>query len=190
MGIKNKNKMIIGRRVKVNEDNLFVKLPEDSRKEEYLRLKDRLKSLVVDDIYNKIETAKILSLINEKKLYIFDGYKSFYGFLADFKIAKSQAYKYIKIASGMAQGIIDYDFIINNGIENTIKKLGSKNSIKKSKHNLTKQLCFQFKNQDSYDFYKSDTKFVCFVLDELFINNKEYLENLHKKYKHKLQKGI
>ncbi|UPA18798.1 chromosome replication/partitioning protein [Borrelia puertoricensis] len=178
-----KNKMIIGRRVNMKESDLETKLSKDNHKDEYLRLKDKLKSLTVDDIYNKIETAKILSLINKKKLYIFDGYKNFYSFLSDFKIAKSQAYKYIKIASGVEHGIIDYDFVASNGIENTIKKLEDNSVIKKSKQNPIKPLRFQLKNQESYDFYKKNAKFTSFLMDELFKDKKDLLEEFMKKFK-------
>ncbi|AOW96273.1 chromosome replication/partitioning protein [Borrelia miyamotoi] len=175
--MSNKNKMIIGRRVNMRGNDLGAKLSEDNRKDEYLRLKDKLKSLTVDDIYNKIETAKILSLINEKKLYIFDGYKNFYSFLSDFKIAKSQAYKYIKIAAGVERGIIDYDFVASNGIENAIRKLEDNSIVKKSRQNSIKPLRFQLKIQESYNFYKQNPKFTGFLLDELFINRKDLLRD-------------
>ncbi|UPA11678.1 chromosome replication/partitioning protein (plasmid) [Borrelia parkeri] len=181
--MSDKNKMIIGRRVNIKESVLETKLSKDNRKDEYLRLKDKLKSLTVDDIYNKIETAKILSLINKRKLYIFDGYKNFYSFLSDFKIAKSQAYKYIKIASGVEHGIIDYDFVASNGIENTIKKLEDNSIIKKSRQNPIKPLRFQLKKQESYDFYKQNAKFTSFLMDELFEHQRDLLDKLLKKYK-------
>ncbi|OJH14478.1 permease, partial (plasmid) [Borreliella bissettiae] len=163
-----KNKMIITKRVDIKGNMSKMESLEEIHKEEYLRLKDKLKTLTTDDIYNKIETAKILNAINQKKLYILDGYKNFYSFLSDFKIAKSQAYKYIKIVSGVEKGIIDYNFIANNGIEKTIKQLESNNVIKKSRQNPIKPLRFQLKKQESYDFYKSNAKFTGFMLDKLF----------------------
>ncbi|AHH04182.1 Putative plasmid partition protein (plasmid) [Borrelia nietonii YOR] len=183
MQMKDKNKMIVGRRVNIKGSDLEIKLPEDNRKDEYLRLKDKLKSLTVDDIYNKIETAKILSLINERKLYIFDGYKNFYSFLSDFKIAKSQAYKYIKIAAGIEQGVIDYDFVASNGIENTIRKLEDNSIVKKSKQNPIKPLRFQLKIQESYYFYKKNAKFTGFLLDEPFTNRKDLLKEFLNQFK-------
>ncbi|AMR76166.1 chromosome replication/partitioning protein [Borrelia hermsii] len=181
--MRDKNKMIVGRRVNIKECDLETKLPGDNRKDEYLRLKDKLKSLMADDIYNKIETAKILSLISERKLYIFDGYKNFYSFLADFKIAKSQAYKYIKIAAGVEQGIIDYDFVASNGIENTIRKLEDNSIVKKSRQNSIKPLRFQLKLQESYNFYKQNAKFTGFLLDELFTNRKDLLKEFLNQFK-------
>ncbi|WP_420025553.1 chromosome replication/partitioning protein (plasmid) [Borreliella yangtzensis] len=178
-----KNKMIITKRVEINENISKMESLEEIHKEEYLRLKDKLKTLTADDIYNKIETAKILNAINQKKLYILDGYKNFYSFLADFKIAKSQAYKYIKIVSGVEQGIIDYDFIANNGIEKAIKQLEISNVIKKSNQNPIKPLRFQLKKQESYDFYKNNAKFTAFILEELLENQKDFLNKLLKRYK-------
>ncbi|MBB6043728.1 chromosome replication/partitioning protein (plasmid) [Borreliella yangtzensis] len=178
-----KNKMIITKRVDIKENISKMESLEEIHKEEYLRLKDKLKTLTTDDIYNKIETAKILNIINQKKLYILDGYKNFYSFLANFKIAKSQAYKYIKIVSGVEKGIIDYNFIANNGIEKAIKQLESNNVIKKSKQNPIKPLRFQLKKQESYDFYKNHAKFTAFILEELLENQKDFLNKLLKKYK-------
>lgn len=178
-----KNKMIITKRVDIKENISKIESLEEIHKEEYLRLKDKLKTLTADDIYNKIETAKILNAINQKKLYILDGYKNFYSFLADFKIAKSQAYKYIKIVSGVEQGIIDYNFIANNGIEKAIKQLEISNFIKKSNQNPIKPLRFQLKKQESYNFYKNNAKFTAFILEELLENQKDFLNKLLKKYK-------
>ncbi|WP_373584983.1 chromosome replication/partitioning protein [Borreliella afzelii] len=178
-----KNKMIITKRVEIKENISKMESLEEIHKEEYLRLKDKLKTLTTDDIYNKIETAKILNTINQKKLYILDGYKNFYSFLAGFKIAKSQAYKYIKIVSGVEKGIIDYNFIASNGIEKTIKQLESSNIIKKSNQNPIKPLRFQLKRQDSYDFYKSNAKFTGFLLDKLFSDEKEMIKKIMKEYK-------
>ncbi|WP_151073871.1 MULTISPECIES: chromosome replication/partitioning protein [Borreliella] len=178
-----KNKMIITKRVDIKENISKMESLEEIHKEEYLRLKDKLKTLTTDDIYNKIETAKILNTINQKKLYILDGYKNFYSFLANFKIAKSQAYKYIKIVSGVEQGIIDYNFIANNGIEKAIKQLEGSNIIKKSNQNPIKPLRFQLKKQESYDFYKSNAKFTGFLLDKLFSDEKEIIKRIMKEYK-------
>ncbi|WP_210381114.1 chromosome replication/partitioning protein [Borreliella valaisiana] len=178
-----KNKMIITKRVDIKENISKMESLKEIHKEEYLRLKNKLKTLITDDIYNKIETAKILNTINQKKLYILDGYKNFYSFLANFKIAKSQAYKYIKIVLGVEKGIIDYTFIANNGIEKAIKQLESINVIKKSNHNPIKPLRFQLKSQESYDFYKSNAKFTGYLLDKLFNNEKEMIKKIMKEYK-------
>ncbi len=75
-----KNKMIITKRIDIKENMSKMESLEEIHKEEYLRLKDKLKTLTTDDIYNKIETAKILNAINQKKLYILDGYKIFIAF--------------------------------------------------------------------------------------------------------------
>ncbi len=53
-----KNKMIITKRVDIKENISKMESLEEIHKEEYLRLKDKLKTLTTDDIYNKIETAK------------------------------------------------------------------------------------------------------------------------------------
>ncbi|MDO7279603.1 chromosome replication/partitioning protein, partial [Borreliella burgdorferi] len=56
-------------------------------------------------------------------------------------------------------------------------------TIKKSKQNPIKPLRFQLKNQESYDFYKSNSRFVSFMMDEIFKNQKDFLNKLLKRYK-------
>ncbi|WP_247073423.1 chromosome replication/partitioning protein [Borrelia turicatae] len=45
-----------------------------------------------------------------------------------------------------------------------------------------KPLRFQLKNQDSYDFYKQNSKFTSFLMDELFKDKKDLLEEFMKKF--------
>ncbi|UPA15836.1 chromosome replication/partitioning protein [Borrelia turicatae] len=47
----------------------------------YEKLKAKLKINLQEDIYNKIETMKILKEINDKKLFKLDGYKNFSTFI-------------------------------------------------------------------------------------------------------------
>ncbi len=64
---------------------------------------------------------KILKKINDKRLYLEGGYKSFKDFLSDFKLAKTQSYEYIKLAAAIEAGILEENFITNNGIRASIR---------------------------------------------------------------------
>ncbi|WP_210376944.1 chromosome replication/partitioning protein, partial [Borreliella valaisiana] len=91
---------------------------------------------------------------------------------------------YLRIAQAIENGVIEEPFLLENGIKETIIFLRNSNSekIKKSKQNLIKPLRFQLKKQESYDFYKKNAKFTSFMMDEIFENQKEFLNRLMKKY--------
>ncbi|WP_418885141.1 chromosome replication/partitioning protein [Borreliella carolinensis] len=173
---------------RISENNLNYILDqsnENQRKEEFELLITQLKNNIKSEIYNIIDTMKILKKINDKKLYLEGGYKSFKDFLTDFKLAKTQSYEYIKLAAAIEEGILEENFITNNGIRASIRYIKNKanNTIKKSKQNPIKPLRFQLKNRKSYDFYKSNSRFASFMMDEIFENQKDFLNHLLKRYK-------
>ncbi|ACN53008.1 chromosome replication/partitioning protein [Borreliella valaisiana] len=173
---------------RISENNLNYILDhrnENQRKEEFEQLITQLKNNIKSEIYNIIDTMKILKKISDKKLYLEGGYKSFKNFLSDFKLAKTQSYEYIKLANAIETGLLEENFITNNGIRASIRYIKSKTNgaIKKSKQNPIKPLRFQLKSQESYDFYKSNTRFTSFMMDEIFKNQKDFLNKLLKRYK-------
>lgn len=151
----------------------------------YNDLKNRLKTNIKKKIFYKVESIRILKEIKDNEYYKLDGYKSFDAFIKDYKLAKSQTYEYLKIASAIENGVIEELFLLENGIKETIIFLRNSNSdtVKKSKQNPIKPLRFQLKNQESYDFYKSNSRFVSFMMDEIFKNQKDFLNKLLKRYK-------
>ncbi|WP_434757107.1 chromosome replication/partitioning protein (plasmid) [Borrelia puertoricensis] len=157
----------------------------EERVKHYNLLKEQLKSNAQNEIYNKIETMKILKEIKDNEYYKLDGYKSFDSFLKDYKLAKTQAYEYLKIANAIAEGIIEEVYLLENGIKETIFLLRNKNAnkLRKSKQSPIKPLRFQLKNQDSYDFYKKNAKFTSYFLDRVFKDKKDLLEEFMKKFK-------
>ncbi|WP_417903340.1 chromosome replication/partitioning protein [Borreliella andersonii] len=176
----------INKRISENNLNYFLdQNNENQRKEEFDRLITQLKNNIKSEIYNIIDTMKILKKINDKKLYLEGEYKSFRDFLSDFKLAKTQSYEYIKLAAAVEAGILEENFITNNGIRASIRYIKNQANgiIKKSKTKLIKPLRFQLKNQESYDFYKSNFRFASFMMDEIFENQKDFLNKLLKKYK-------
>lgn len=151
----------------------------------YHSLKDRLKANFRKEIFHKVDNIRILKEIKDNKYYKLDGYKSFFAFVKDYNIARTQAYNYLKLATALQEGFIKEDYIIENGIHNSLDLIQDKESpiFKKSKKNPIKPLRFQLKSQESYDFYKSNAKFTGFLLDKLFNNEKEMIKKIMKEYK-------
>ncbi|ACH94211.1 chromosome replication/partitioning protein [Borrelia duttonii] len=151
----------------------------------YNKLKENFVNSFKKEIIYKIECMKILKEIKDNGYYKMDGFKTFDAFTKNFKIARSQIYNYLKLAAAMEDGVVSEDYLLENGINDTlllIKTNGSK-TIKKSRQNLIKPLRFQLRSQGSYDFYKENSQFTSFVLDELFENRKEFLEELQNEFK-------
>ncbi|WP_024653097.1 chromosome replication/partitioning protein [Borrelia persica] len=151
----------------------------------YNSLKDKLKENFKREIHYKIESMRILKEIKDNEYYKLDGHNSFESFVKEYKVAKTQAYAYLKLASALQEGILKEEYIIEHGIHNAlilIVKEGSR-TVKKSKRNPIKPLRFQLKNKESYDFYKKNAKFTSFLMDELYKDKKDLLEEFMKKFK-------
>lgn len=176
--MKQNKKIIINDRIIKNNTTIST---EEQNKKEYELLKSELKNRIEDDIRNKINTMKILLKIRNEKLYVLDGYKRFEDFIFDFKIAKTQAYKYIKIAKLLFKGEIKEIDIIENGIDKTFFNLVKDKKVK-SKINLIKPLCFRVKTKEAFDFYKKNSKFTSYILEDFYQKNKEQLIEKLKKY--------
>ncbi|WP_215536449.1 chromosome replication/partitioning protein [Borreliella bavariensis] len=151
----------------------------------YNDLKNRLKTNIKKKIFYKVESIRILKEIKDNEYYKLDGYKSFDAFIRDYKLARTQVYIYLKLAKALQAGILNEDYIIENGIYDSLDLIeGQETSIiKKTKQNPIKPLRFQLKSKESYDFYKSNAKFTGFLLDKLFNNEKEIIKRIMKEYK-------
>ncbi|UPA18415.1 chromosome replication/partitioning protein [Borrelia puertoricensis] len=181
MSKKNKKEIILNDR-SVGLDHF--PLNSENAESEYESYKNRLRRITVSEINNKIEIMEILYNIRDKKLYRIDGYKRFVDFLSEFVIARSQAFLYLRLYKRVLIGELDIEEIKQLGFKEAYRKIREIDiSKKRSKENLIKPLRFQLKNQSSYDFYKSNAKFTSFLLDELFINRKDFLEELLKQFK-------
>lgn len=174
-------KIIINDRIVRNTTYINTK---ERDKKEYELLKNELKNRIEDDIRNKINTMKILLKIRCGKLYILDGYKKFEDFIFDFKIARAQAYKYIKIAKLIFEGKLEEIDIIENGIDKTLFNL-MKNKKIKSKANLITPLRVRLETQEACDFYKMNPKFTNYLLEDFYQKNKEQLIKKLEEYKNK-----
>ncbi|APR65415.1 chromosome replication/partitioning protein (plasmid) [Borrelia anserina] len=178
----NKNKKIeIVRRIDPEVYN--IKSLNKVREERYLALKEKLKILIKEEAYNKIETARILKEINESKYYALDGYKSFTAFIRSYKIAKTSIYRYIKLVKGIDSGKIDYDLILSRGVDYALKVLENNNiTISKSGDNSLRPLKFQLDDEESFHFYKANIKFASFLLEETYKREKGFFNKMRNRY--------
>lgn len=85
-----------------NQNKIEINFDEE-KMELFLFLKERLILNFQKEIHNKIETMKILKEIKDKEYYKLDGCQSFEMFTRNYKIAKSQAYEYLRIANAIEE---------------------------------------------------------------------------------------
>lgn len=175
-------KKVFTKKISTNvEQNSII---DESKISYYETLKEKLKTNFKKEIFHKVENIRILKEIKDNQYYEFDGYKNFLDFVKDFNVAKSQAYKYLKLATALQDGVLNEDYVIKNGIHNSFNYIKDKESpsLKKSKENPIKPLRLKLKTQESYDFYKSKAKFTSFMMNEIFENQKDLINKLMKKY--------
>ncbi|MCD2410168.1 chromosome replication/partitioning protein [Borreliella burgdorferi] len=188
--MKNNTKLIINKRDIDSEGNaLLVDSSNVSKNgveaDRYNTLKKKLYVNLREGVSNRVECMKILKEIKDNEYYKLDGYKSFDAFIKDYDVAKTQAYNYLKIANAIEAGVIEEQYVLDNGFRLILSALKDKESpvLKKSKQNSIKPLRFQLKTQESYDFYKSNAKFTSFMMQEIFENQKDLISKLLKMYK-------
>ncbi|WP_424632711.1 chromosome replication/partitioning protein [Borreliella lusitaniae] len=175
--MKLNKKIEIVKRVELNQNEI-----KKTRESRYLKLKEKLKILIKEESYNKIETARILKEINDNKYYIIDKYKSFNHFIKDYNMAKTTVYRYIKLAMGIDSGKINYELILKKGIYHAIQILENNEIISNSKSILNRSFKVKIEDEKSFNFYKSNTNFVSFLLKELYYDNQKLLTSIKNKY--------
>ncbi|WKD01201.1 chromosome replication/partitioning protein (plasmid) [Borreliella americana] len=175
--MKLNKKIEIVKRVEINGNEI-----KKNRKSRYLKLKEKLKILIKEESYNKIETARILKEINDNKYYVIDKYKSFGHFIKDYKMAKTTVYRYIKLAIGIDSGKINYEFILKKGIHYAMQFLENNGITTNKRPKMNKSLKIKIEDERVFDFYKSNTNFVSFLLKELYDHNQKLLTNIKNKY--------
>ncbi|APJ09210.1 chromosome replication/partitioning protein [Borreliella afzelii] len=192
MNKKNTNEITINPRNLNHKKNSILDKNNDIHsfddKERFEFLKNKLKDNVKEDIYNKIEAMYILMEIKNKAYYKLDGYKSFEKFIKDYKLARSQAYTYLKIAGAIKEGLLKQEYLVENGFRQSILFLiNSKNAVGKNPNqSLKKFLRLQLKNQESYFFYKKNHKFTEFFLDKVFLDKKDWINQIMEEFKEKI----
>ncbi|WP_420025046.1 chromosome replication/partitioning protein [Borreliella valaisiana] len=98
--------------------------------------------------------------------------KKFEDFVFNFKIAKTRAYKYIKIAQPIFEGELKEIDIIKNGIDKILLNLIKYKKVK-SRENLIKPLKIRLQTQEACDFYKKNPKFTGYILEDFYKKIKE-----------------
>ncbi|ANA44030.1 PF-49-type protein (plasmid) [Borrelia hermsii HS1] len=155
-----------------------------SQEEEYENYKFALRKSIINDIENKIQIMEILYNIKTKNLYLIDGYKSFEAFINKFLIKKTQAYSYLKIYEHVLRGDLSINDIKQRGVVDVYKSIKSNEvTSQKSKKKPIKPLRFQLKTEQAYEFYKKNSEFASFLLEEIFSNGGNILEQLEIRYK-------
>ncbi|ACN52872.1 chromosome replication/partitioning protein [Borreliella valaisiana] len=102
----------------------------------------------------------------------------------NFKIARTQAYKYIKITQLIFEGELKEIDIIKNGIDKTLLNLIKYKKVK-SRENLIKPFKIRLQTQEVFDFYKKNPKFTGYIFEDFYKKNKERLIEKLEKYKNK-----
>ncbi|UPA14306.1 chromosome replication/partitioning protein [Borrelia turicatae] len=151
----------------------------------YNALKERLKANFRKEIFHKVDSIKILKEIKDNEYYKLDGYKTFDSFIKSYRLAKSQVYVYLKIANAMQEGLVEEQYIIENGIHDSLHYIQAKEglTLKQARRIPIETLRFQLKNQESYDFYKKNVKLTEFILDRLFLHKKDLLKEFINEFK-------
>lgn len=171
--------------IKINKRNLSESVREEEQAlVHYNKLKEKLNINFQKEIYCKIEAMKVLKEIKDKEYYKLDNYSSFDDFAKDYRLARTQTYKYLKIATAIEEGLIEEKYVVKNGINDTICLLKTKESpsLKKSNQNPIKPLRFQLKKEEAYFFYKKNPKLTSFLLEKIFFKEKDFLLKIIKEF--------
>lgn len=171
--------------IKINKRNLSESVREEEQAlVHYNKLKEKLNINFQKEIYCKIEAMKVLKEIKDKEYYKLDNYSSFDDFAKDYRLARTQTYKYLKIATAIEEGLIEEKYVVKNGINDTICLLKTKESpsLKKSNQNPIKPLRFQLKKEEACSFYKKNPKLTSFLLEKIFFKEKDFLLKIIKEF--------
>ncbi|WP_024653055.1 chromosome replication/partitioning protein [Borrelia persica] len=158
---------------------------EESKKERYEYLVSELALHTGKEIIHKIANMKILREIKEHQYYKYGNFNNFEEFTRTYRIAKSQAYEYVRMANALKEGLIEEIYIIENGIQNTLLFLRNKEGItlKRSNRNIIKPLRFQLRTEQAYIYYKAKAKFTSFLLEKLLKDEKSILDKYEAEYR-------
>ncbi|AAF07695.2 chromosome replication/partitioning protein [Borreliella burgdorferi] len=190
MSKKNKKKLFLNDRIEHNIiDNLSnLDTNLDKNLMVYKDLKEQLKLNLSNEIDTKIQRMRILYEIKTRKLYKYDGFKSFSQYLKTFVVAKTQAFFYLKLYSKILEGSISIDTIKELGFENIKKHIFKKKSFDFNNNNKSKldnkniSIRIFMRDKELYEFVKQDIKRASYIFKELFQNRKDVLTDIVTKY--------
>ncbi|WP_024653192.1 chromosome replication/partitioning protein [Borrelia persica] len=176
----------------INKDNKLL-CSRDEALARYNELMAKMKQNSKKEIYYKVENIRILKEIKDNEYYKLEGHKSFDKFIESYRMAKTQVYAYLRLANAMEKGILAEQYIIEHGINESLALIKERKllKLKRSTQDLVKPLRFQLETYESYDFYKKNSKFISFLLEKLFADDKTYLDKLFQEYSYfKLKKKL
>ncbi|UGQ17901.1 chromosome replication/partitioning protein [Borrelia sp. RT1S] len=155
------------------------------REKRYLELVGKLRALVAKDIRTKIEMAKTVLEIYDDKLYIAGGFDSFASFIKTCGLSNTTVYSYVRIGKAIKEGHITEQDIIDRGI-NYIRVIVEKSNYGKLKEEraLTKSIPLRIliPSENTYSYFKQNTKFTSYALSKLYEEHRELLDNLFFRY--------
>ncbi|MCD2332813.1 chromosome replication/partitioning protein [Borreliella americana] len=180
---KDKEALFSNRFGNCNEE---ISLNDDQDKElaNYNNLKEQLKYNLKDDINNKIQRMKILYEIKQKELYKYDGFARFNDFIKSFEVAKSQAYRYLKIYQKVLEGKVSIDKIKEVGFKAVLRDIEAKNFLNEDGHsepegdNESIPIRILVKDKELYNFCKQDTKRLYFIIEKIYKEKRDVLSEL------------
>ncbi|ADQ30014.1 chromosome replication/partitioning protein [Borreliella burgdorferi] len=166
--------------------NEETNLNDDQDKElaNYNNLKEQLKYNLKDDINNKIQRMKILYEIKQKELYKYDGFARFNDFIKSFEVAKSQAYRYLKIYQKVLEGKVSIDKIKEVGFKAILRDIKAENFLNEDNHsesegdNESIPIRILVKDKELYNFCKQDTKRLYFIIEKIYKEKRDVLSEL------------
>ncbi|MGF7102025.1 chromosome replication/partitioning protein [Borreliella kurtenbachii] len=187
MGKKeNKEQVTLYKRVEIPTLEKFnLNKNQDEELKNYNELKEKLKLNLKSDINNKIQRMKILHEIKQKKLYKYDGFKSFKQFIKSYIIARSQAYMYLKIYEKVLEGVISIEKVKEIGFVATYKNILKnrpsyvyKENTEENDYIQSMSIRISMQDKEVYDFCKKDIKRIYFILERLIKYKKNILSDL------------
>ncbi|WP_215536674.1 chromosome replication/partitioning protein [Borreliella bavariensis] len=165
---------------------------EDENLAKYNELKTQLKFNLKNEVNNIIKRMEILYEIKTRELYKYDGFTSFDQFTQHFVIAKTQAYKYLRVYQKVLDGVVTIDRIKEIGFTNAFKQIKKQtvahnlsdkdDKLKNSSDNFEIPIRILIRDLDLYKFCKESNKRISFILESLYRDNKIYFLELASKY--------
>lgn len=181
----NKKQVTLYKRVEISTGKeLSLGNNQDKELRNYNELKEQLKLNLKSDINNKIQRMKILYEIKQKELYKYDGFARFNDFIKSFEVAKSQAYRYLKIYQKVLEGKVSIDKIKEVGFKAILRDIKAKDSLNEDNHsesegaNESIPIRILVKDKELYNFCKQDTKRLYFIIEKIYKEKRDVLSEL------------
>lgn len=181
----NKKQVTLYKRVEISTGKeLSLGNNQDKELRNYNELKEQLKLNLKSDINNKIQRMKILYEIKQKELYKYDGFARFNDFIKSFEVAKSQAYRYLKIYQKVLEGKVSIDKIKEVGFKAILRDIKAENFLNEDNHsesegdNESIPIRILVKDKELYNFCKQDTKRLYFIIEKIYKEKRDVLSEL------------